>query len=69
MSTNVGMGECCLSGHINEGKPVGREDQIGGLPVYVSEPKGGSKTKSLIFITDSELPCAYWTIPWTATEM
>lgn len=54
MSTNVGMGECCLSGHINEGKPVGREDQIGGLPVYVSEPKGGSKTKSLIFITDSK---------------
>ena len=58
MSTNVGMGDCCLSGHINEGKPVGREDQIGGLPVYVSEPKGGSKTKSLIFITDSKLTCA-----------
>lgn len=66
MSTNVGMGECCLSGHINEGKPVGREDQIGGLPVYISEPKDGSKTKSLIFITDSEFPCGSRTISWTA---
>ena len=49
------MGACCLSGKVHEGKPVGREDQIGGLPVYVTEPKDGSKAKSVIFITDSWL--------------
>ena len=55
MSTGVGMGSCCLSGKVHEGKPAGREDQIGGLPVYVTEPQDGSKAKSIIFLTDSPL--------------
>ncbi|KAG8533143.1 uncharacterized protein KY384_001926 [Bacidia gigantensis] len=52
MASGNGMSACCLSGKLHEGKPVGREEQLGGLSVYVSEPKGGSKAKSLIFITD-----------------
>ena len=52
MSTEAGLGACCLSGKLNDGKPVGREDQIGGLNVYVTEPKDGSKAKTIIFMTD-----------------
>lgn len=53
MSQNVGMSSCCLSGKVHEGKPVGREDQIGGLETYISEPQNGSKEKTIIFICDS----------------
>ena len=57
MSENIGMGECCLSGHIHEhAKPTGRVETIGGLQVYVAEPKTGSTEKSIIFITDSIRP-------------
>ena len=52
MSTNIGMGPCCLSGKLADGKPVGREDVVGGLPTYCAEPKSGSKARSIIFITD-----------------
>ncbi|KAI4157905.1 MAG: hypothetical protein LQ342_007910 [Letrouitia transgressa] len=52
MSENVGMSSCCLSGALHEGKPKGREDTIGGLQTYISEPTTGSKKKSIIFITD-----------------
>ena len=53
MSTDVRLSECCISGKLHEGKPAGREDELGGLSVYISEPKGGSKAKSVVFITDS----------------
>lgn len=46
------MSSCCLSGALHEGKPQGREDTIGGLQTYISEPTTGSKKKSIIFITD-----------------
>ncbi|KAL8997927.1 MAG: hypothetical protein Q9169_002920 [Polycauliona sp. 2 TL-2023] len=49
---NIGMSSCCLSGSLHEGKPTGRVDNIGGLDTYIAEPKDGSKTKSVIFISD-----------------
>ena len=54
MSSGVGVSECCLSGKIHEAKPAGREDEIGGLATYIAEPKGGAKTKSIVFITDGQ---------------
>ena len=55
MSTEMGMSSCCLSGRVQEGKPVGRVDQIAGLDAYISEPKDGSTAKSVIFISDGGL--------------
>ena len=49
------MSSCCLSGKVHDGTPVGHVETIGGLQTYVSEPKDGSKAKSVIFITDSTL--------------
>ncbi|KAL8841157.1 MAG: hypothetical protein Q9176_003498 [Flavoplaca citrina] len=48
----TGMSSCCLSGSLHEGTPTGRVDNIGGLDTYIAEPRGGSKTKSIIFISD-----------------
>ena len=53
MSHDVGMSSCCLSGKVHQGQPAGREDEIGGLSTYISEPENHSKSKSIIFITDS----------------
>ncbi|KAF2769880.1 dienelactone hydrolase family protein-like protein [Teratosphaeria nubilosa] len=52
MSTGVGMGSCCMSGHIASGTPKGREETIAGLPTYVAEPPNGDKSKSVVFISD-----------------
>lgn len=53
------MSNCCLSGKVHQGQPAGREDEIGGLSTYISEPENHSKAKSIIFITDSAFaPCA-----------
>jgi len=49
---STGMGACCISGSVHEGQPKGREDTIGGLPTYIAEPKGGDKSKSVVFIVD-----------------
>ncbi|KAL8695892.1 MAG: hypothetical protein Q9201_007912 [Fulgogasparrea decipioides] len=46
------MSSCCLSGALHEGKPTGRVDTIGGLQTYISEPRGGAKTKTVVFISD-----------------
>ena len=54
MSTGVGMGECCLSGTLHSGKPSGREEQHGGIEAYVTEPRSGAKTRSVIVLSDSE---------------
>lgn len=59
MSTGVGVSSCCLSGKLHEGKTVGRETEIGGLQTYVSEPEGGSKAKSVVFIADSTYFCTW----------
>ena len=53
MTTETGLSSCCLSGKLKEGQPVGREETIGGISTYVSEPSGGSKSKAVVFITDS----------------
>lgn len=55
MTDGVGMSSCCLSGAVHEGKPTGRVDQIGGLQTYIAEPKTGSKEKTVVIISDSEL--------------
>jgi len=55
MSTGVGMSDCCLSGKVHSGSPKGKEEEIGGIPVYVSTPQNGSNEKSVIFIVDSML--------------
>jgi dienelactone hydrolase len=52
MSTQIGMSACCLSGSVHDGTPKGREDNLGGLDVYVSEPENKSTAKSIVFITD-----------------
>jgi len=52
MSTNSGLSKCCISGKVHEGAPVGKVEQVGGLPTYVSEPSNKSKAKSIIFLTD-----------------
>ena len=52
MSENVGVSACCLSGKLHEGKPVGREDEIASFSTYISEPKDGSKAKTVVIITD-----------------
>lgn len=52
MSTNTGMSSCCLSGSVHSGTPSGREDEIGGLSVYVSEPESKSTSQSIVFLTD-----------------
>lgn len=50
------MSSCCLSGKIQEGKPKGRVEEIGGLQTYVAEPEDGSKKKTVIFLVDSTSP-------------
>lgn len=52
MPENIGMSACCLSGAVHDGTPSGRVDTIGGLQTYVSEPEGGQRSKSIIFICD-----------------
>jgi dienelactone hydrolase len=47
-----GISECCVSGHLHDGKPQGAVTEIDGLKAYVAEPDGGSKDKTIIFITD-----------------
>ncbi|KAK5269512.1 hypothetical protein LTR96_005208 [Exophiala xenobiotica] len=41
-----GMSACCLSGSVHSGTPSGREDTIGGLPCYISEPSSSSSSSS-----------------------
>jgi len=52
MSTQTGMGACCLSGAVHGGEPKGREDTIGGLATYVAEPADQSTSKSIVFLVD-----------------
>ncbi|KAI9665006.1 MAG: hypothetical protein M1821_006454 [Bathelium mastoideum] len=52
MATGIGMSDCCLSGKIAEGKPQGREEEIGGISTYVAQPESGSNTKTIVFLTD-----------------
>jgi len=52
MSTGVGLSECCLSGKVHEGTPLGKVETINELPTYVAAPKDGSKAKSIVFLVD-----------------
>jgi len=49
---NVGMSSCCLSGKVQNSKPEGQVEEIGGLKCYVAAPENGSKEKSIIFLVD-----------------
>ena len=40
----------CISGALHEGATVGREDNIHGLPTYISEPPEGQAPKGIIVI-------------------
>ncbi|KAK9898962.1 alpha/beta-hydrolase [Cystobasidium minutum MCA 4210] len=46
------LSSCCVSGHVHEGTPKGKEETIAGLKTYVSPSSDGSKAKTVIFITD-----------------
>ncbi|KXS99343.1 hypothetical protein AC578_8985 [Pseudocercospora eumusae] len=52
MSGNVGMGSCCMSGHLASGTPKGREETIAGLPTYVAEPENKDKSKTIVFLVE-----------------
>jgi len=52
MSTQIGMGACCLSGSVHSGEPSGREDTIGGVATYVAEPSDKSTAKTVVFVVD-----------------
>jgi len=52
MSTGVGVSECCLSGSVHEGTPMGTVETIDNLKTYVAAPKDGSKAKSIVFLVD-----------------
>ncbi|KAH9827243.1 Dienelactone hydrolase family, partial [Teratosphaeria destructans] len=52
MSTNVGLGSCCMSGHLATGTPQGREETIAGLPTYIAEPSTNDPSKTVVFLTD-----------------
>lgn len=50
--SSQGISDCCVTGHLHEGGPTGAVTEIVGLKTYIAEPEGGSKDKSVIFITD-----------------
>ncbi|KAJ2917578.1 hypothetical protein MD484_g2833, partial [Candolleomyces efflorescens] len=47
-------GPCCFEGVKHSGTPIGREDSIGGIPTYISEPAGGFKPggKIILYFAD-----------------
>jgi hypothetical protein len=47
-----GISECCVSGYLHDGKPQGAVGEVCGLKTYIAEPEGGSKDKTILFITD-----------------
>jgi hypothetical protein len=47
-----GISECCVSGHLHEGKPRGAVGEVNGLKTYMTGPEDGSKDKTILFITD-----------------
>ncbi len=40
----------CFSGHVHEGKPLGKITKLYGLDAYVSEPPAGRPVKGIIVI-------------------
>jgi len=53
MTTDIGMGACCMSGVLQQGTPTGTVKDIAGLQTYVAEPANGDKTKTVIFLVES----------------
>lgn len=53
MTTDIGMGACCMSGVLQQGTPKGMVKEIAGLQTYVAEPEDGDKTKTVIFLVES----------------
>jgi len=52
MTTAAGLSACCVTGHLHEGTPTGTVEKIVDLDVYVTKPEGGSKAKTILFISD-----------------
>src|SRR5271163_1481807 len=46
------VSECCISGHLHDGKPKGAISVIEGLKCYITGPESGNKDKAILFITD-----------------
>jgi hypothetical protein len=49
---SAGISECCVSGHLHDGKPTGAVAEIAGLKTYIAAPENGSKDKTILFIAD-----------------
>jgi hypothetical protein len=47
-----GLSECCVTGHIHDGKPKGAVTEIAGLKTYITGPENGSKDKTILVIPD-----------------
>jgi hypothetical protein len=47
-----GISECCVSGHLHDGKPKGAIGEIAGVKTYMAIPENGSKDKTILFIAD-----------------
>jgi len=52
MSAQTGLSACCVTGHLHSVTPTGVVEKITNLDCYVSKPEGGSKAKTIVFITD-----------------
>jgi hypothetical protein len=49
---STGISECCVTGHLHDGKPTGAVSEIVGLKTYIAPSENGSKDKTILFITD-----------------
>lgn len=45
-------GACCISRHLHEGTPEGKESEISGFKTFINTPADGSKDKALLYISD-----------------
>lgn len=52
MSSTQQLSACCVSGSIHDGTPKGEVVEFGGVKTYVAKPKDGSKSKTVVFVTD-----------------
>jgi len=52
MSEQQSLSSCCVTGHLHTGTPLGEVEKIADLDTYVTKPEGGSKTRTIIFLTD-----------------
>lgn len=46
------LSDCCISGHLHDGKPKGAVSVIEGMKCYIAAPESGNKDKAILFISD-----------------